>query len=91
MKIDRCVCFNVTFAQLHGIRQETGANSVFELQGHALFGHKCQMCHVYVKAMLQTGQTVFTALLADEAEETTPLIIPEDVDVVWPEDEYDAD
>ncbi len=70
MRIDRCFCFDTTFAGLADVAQETGAETVPELQAHALFGQKCQLCHPYVRRMLRTGRTVFHQIVteADEPE-----------------------
>ena len=68
--IDRCFCFGQTFAHLRDIAEATGASTVAELQAHARFGQKCQLCHPYVRRMLRTGETVFDAVVtgADEPE-----------------------
>ena len=70
MRIDRCYCFGRTFASLAEVAAEADAETVPELQGHALFGQKCQLCHPYVRRMLRTGQTVFHEIVteADEPE-----------------------
>lgn len=81
MRIDRCVCFSRSFAELKEVAQTSGASSYAQLQLAARgcgkeFGAKCQLCRPYVKAMLKTGTTVFGEILADipdepEAAETT--------------------
>ncbi len=63
MRIDRCVCFEKSFATLHEIAQRTRARSLEELQLHVVFGKGCQLCHPYVRRMLQTGETVFTEII----------------------------
>ena len=70
MTIDRCYCFGRTFASLAEVAAEADAETVPELQDHALFGQKCQLCHPYVRRMLRTGQTVFREIVteADEPE-----------------------
>jgi len=70
MRIDRCLCFGQTFAALADVADATGAETVAELQAHALFGRKCGLCHPYVRRMLRTGETVFHEVVteADEAE-----------------------
>lgn len=70
MTIDRCLCFGKTFAELAEVADATGAETVAELQEHALFGRKCALCHPYVRRMLRTGQTVFHEVVteADEPE-----------------------
>ena len=66
--IDRCLCFGRTFAELADVAAETGAATVAELQAHALFGRKCQLCHPYVRRTLRTGQTVFHEVVTAEDE-----------------------
>lgn len=68
MRIDRCSCFGQTFAALKAVAGQTGATTLADLQVHVAFGHRCQLCHPYVRRMLQTGETVFHHLLP--AEET---------------------
>lgn len=70
MTIDRCLCFGKTFAELAEVADATGAETVAELQEHALFGRKCALCHPYVRRMLRTGRTVFHEVVteADEPE-----------------------
>lgn len=71
MQIDRCLCFDRTFADLAAIAEATGAETVAELQEYVLFGRKCALCHPYVRRMLRTGQTEF-AHIVTEADEPTP-------------------
>ena len=71
MRIDRCYCFDRTFAQLAEVAAEADAETVPELQEHALFGRKCELCHPYVRRMLRTGQTVFHEVVTS-ADEPAP-------------------
>ena len=71
LAIDRCLCFGRTFAELAEVAEATGAETVAELQEHALFGRKCRLCHPYVRRMLRTGQTVFHEVVT-EADEPAP-------------------
>ena len=71
MRIDRCVCFNVTFADLARMAEATGAASVEALQQHRTFGQKCRLCHPYVRRMLRTGETAFHHVVTD-ADEPPP-------------------
>ncbi len=65
MRIDRCICFSVAFADLKTEAKASGARTVAELQEHATFGHKCKMCHPYVRTMLRTGETCFGRVIRD--------------------------
>jgi bacterioferritin-associated ferredoxin len=57
MDIDRC--YQQTFEDLKAIAEDTGADSIEDLQAHVTFGKNCQLCHPYVRRMLETGETVF--------------------------------
>jgi len=65
MKIDRCYCYEQTFAALKAVAQETGVASLERLQDHVTFGENCELCHPYVRRMLETGQTEFHDILSD--------------------------
>ncbi|MBF2052942.1 MAG: (2Fe-2S)-binding protein [Candidatus Sericytochromatia bacterium] len=64
MRIDRCICFQKTFAELKAIAQAHNAESVEALQQYVSFAQKCRLCRPYVAEMLRSGQTVFTRLLS---------------------------
>lgn len=66
MTIDRCYCYDQTFADLKSVAEETGADSIVALQQHVRFGKNCQLCHPYVRCMLKTGQTVFHHVLEQD-------------------------
>ncbi|MEX2217429.1 MAG: hypothetical protein WD749_01610 [Phycisphaerales bacterium] len=53
--VDRCVCVNVTFAELIRLRRERGAD-LAELQRLTRCATTCTMCLPYVKAALATGR-----------------------------------
>lgn len=66
MTIDRCYCYQTTFDTLKAMADETGADSVEDLQAHVTFGENCQLCHPYVRRMLKTGETVFHEVIEPE-------------------------
>lgn len=68
MHIDRCYCFQKTFAALKAVAEATGATGVAALQEHVEFGRQCTLCHPYVRRMLRTGATIFHEIVtaADE-------------------------
>ena len=68
-RIDRCVCRDRTFADLKNAALRTGARTISELQSVPVFGDNCELCHPYVRAMLRTGETVFTAIIEDDRED----------------------
>jgi len=68
MHIDRCYCFQQSFAHLKSVAHEEGVDTVEALQEHVLFGEKCELCHPYVRRMLRTGETAFDHVI-HEADE----------------------
>lgn len=68
MTIDRCYCYDWTFAELKAIAEAEGAETVAALQEHATFGQNCELCHPYVRRMLRTGETVFGEVIQEEDE-----------------------
>ena len=68
MHIDRCYCYEVRFARLKRVAEDTGADSVAALQEHVTFGKNCQLCHPYVRRMLRTGEVVFSEVVQEEDE-----------------------
>jgi hypothetical protein len=50
------------------IADQTGAETVDDLQVHVLFGQKCQLCHPYTRRMLRTGETVFHQIVTEADE-----------------------
>lgn len=68
MDIDRCYCFQQTFADLKTVAEREGACSVEALQEHVAFGFNCQLCHPYVRRMLRTGEVSFDRVIRDEDE-----------------------
>lgn len=68
MNIDRCYCFQQTFAALKDVAQETGAENVAALQEHVTFGQQCKLCHPYIRRMLRTGEMVFHKVITDADE-----------------------
>ena len=68
MEIDRCYCFQKTFAVLKAVAEAHDARSVAALQEHAVFGQRCRLCHPYVRRMLRTGETVFHEIIEAQDE-----------------------
>lgn len=68
MRIDRCICFDRTFAELKEVARANSVGSVEELQDHVEFGRQCALCHPYVRRMLRTGETWFRQILTDADE-----------------------
>jgi len=53
--VDRCVCHNVSFAELLRLHRETGAD-VARLQTVTKCGTSCGMCVPYIRVVLTTGR-----------------------------------
>ena len=68
MQIDRCVCFQKTFAELKAVADASGAGTVAALQAHVVFGQRCRLCHPYVRRMLRTGEITFDHIVTDADE-----------------------
>lgn len=68
INIDRCYCFQKTFALLKAVADAHGATSVAALQAHVEFGQQCKLCHPYVRRMLRTGATVFHEIIEERDE-----------------------
>ncbi len=66
MRIDRCYCFQRTFAELKAIARQRRISRVEVLQQQIAFGLRCRLCLPYVRRMLQTGQIVFHEILRDD-------------------------
>ena len=73
MHIDRCYCFQVTFAELREVAEAAGATDVEALQEHVVFGHNCRLCHPYVRRMLRTGATTFHDIVT-ASDEPEPIV-----------------
>jgi bacterioferritin-associated ferredoxin len=67
MRIDRCICHEVTFAELHRHAQADGATFA-DLQRDFRCGTGCGLCAPYVRRMLRTGQVVFTQIVTARDE-----------------------
>lgn len=67
MRIDRCVCYNVTFEKLRITAEACSADTAETLQQHVRFGLNCGMCRPYVRRMLRTGEVVFSEIITDDA------------------------
>lgn len=64
MRIDRCVCTDLTFAELleQARRAGVGLGDLALCTGATL---GCGLCKPYLRETLRTGQTVFTDILVE--------------------------
>ncbi len=59
MKVDRCICHEITFAEIKRIAREKGLTSVKEIEENRIACTNCKLCVPYVELILETGETVF--------------------------------
>lgn len=62
MKVNRCVCENLTFADMKKTADQYHCKTVGELQIRMKFGVNCRLCLPYVEKMLVTGETAFDVI-----------------------------
>ncbi len=68
VRIDRCLCCEVSFAAARARAERVGAVSLVALQSHMDVGTGCGLCHPYLRRCLRTGETVFTSILEEDDE-----------------------
>ena len=61
MRVDRCVCFDVTFRTLKACVEETGCGQE-GLTVRFGCGRACGLCLPYIRRMLETGETSFALI-----------------------------
>lgn len=66
MLIDRCVCFNVKFADVKKIMDDKRFNTLEEVQTVIDVSKNCKLCRPYLEKMLQTGETEFNYIIEKE-------------------------
>jgi len=66
MHVDRCVCHDISFAELKAIAERDGLDFT-GLRARTGCGRGCGLCEPYVRLMLRTGRTSFPVLSPDEA------------------------
>ena len=67
MQIDRCVCFDLTFAFVLKDAQEK-QRTVEEVELSLGCGGGCGLCRPYLRRCLRTGETSFEHIITDEDE-----------------------
>ena len=67
MQIDRCVCFNLTFAFVLKDAQEK-QRTVEEVELSLGCGGGCGLCRPYLRRCLRTGETSFEHIITDADE-----------------------
>lgn len=59
MRIDRCVCYSVTFERMRDHCASRPGSTFADLNEEFGCGDGCGLCEPYVRRMLRTGQVVF--------------------------------
>lgn len=63
--VDRCVCFDNTFADMKMLIDKNGIDSIHELKRFVPFGENCGLCRPYVEMVIKTGKTSFDVINFD--------------------------
>ncbi len=66
MLINRCVCFNVKFADVKKVMDENGFTTLDEVQSIIDVSKNCKLCRPYLEKMLETGETEFNYIIEKE-------------------------
>lgn len=61
MAVTRCICFDVTFAELKRIADEINGG-LLEMHRATGCGARCGLCLPYIQAMIQTGRSTFPVM-----------------------------
>ncbi len=57
--VARCICSDISFADMKKIAEEQQITSVEELREQDICCNNCLMCEPYVEMVLETGRTEF--------------------------------
>ena len=71
MRIDRCICHQVTFEELRRRCERDSGTDFDTLQREFRCGTGCGLCAPYVRRMLRTGATVFHQVVTERDEPPT--------------------
>lgn len=65
IRIDRCMCNNVTFKEIHEIIVKKDLTSMQDLVKEKKVASNCRLCKPYIEKMIETGQTEFFEILTN--------------------------
>ena len=68
MPVDRCVCHNITFRELHAIAIAEKAD-LAALSARSGCASGCTLCRPYILLMLATGETKFPVLTEQQCQD----------------------
>jgi len=57
--VNRCICSNISFADVKIIAENKSLKTVEELRLNDVCCRHCELCRPYVEEMLKTGETSF--------------------------------
>ena len=66
LKIDKCICSNITFSEVKKIAQLINAKDIIDLQEKIDVARNCRLCVPYLKEMLNSGETEFHKLILEK-------------------------
>lgn len=58
--VNRCICSNISFADVKIIAKNKNLTTVDELRLNEVCCRHCELCRPYVEEMLETGETSFS-------------------------------
>lgn len=58
-KVTKCVCFDITFAEMKSVMKEKNISTIEELKEIKTFAENCKLCIPYIDEMIKTGKTEF--------------------------------
>jgi len=70
MRIDRCVCVNVSLEEVLRLSRKEGL-SLAQIEDRVGCGTECGLCRPYVRRALRTGITVYHQILQEQDEPPT--------------------
>ena len=68
MRVSRCSCYDVSFAELKGMLDREPGLTVQDLMQRTGCGGDCGMCVPYIRLMMETGETKLPVLTYEQFE-----------------------
>ncbi|MBK6877176.1 MAG: (2Fe-2S)-binding protein [Ignavibacteria bacterium] len=66
MKIDKCICSNITFSEVKEKAMNENVKDIDGLLETIEVAKNCKLCLPYLNEMLKTGQTEFSNLILEK-------------------------
>jgi len=66
MKIDKCICSNITFSEVKEKAMNKNVKDIYGLLEAIEVAKNCKLCLPYLNEMLKTGQTEFSNLILEK-------------------------